>query len=589
MAETDNQEHSKAISDETLVYFGDAIKSLGDGRIEGYLVRFTDETNPDLTGDYFSPETDFGIESGATIPVYYQHGMDSHLKTRKIGRGQVTFDEVGAWLQAQIELRDEYEKGIEQLVAEGKMGWSSGAASHLVEREPVGKSWHIKTWVIAEASLTPTPAEPRNLAVPIKSLFPSEAVVTDKDEQNPTLERPDEVTTIMELEEIKTLIDGAIKTAADEAVKKYAESQPEVKAGFASVQVTEDETDRALKGFTPRDFIQAVKRAAYQPHDIDKRLLAHQERAIKDLKASGLNENIPSQGGFLVQQDVAAGILDKMWGVGTVLSRFAAIPVSGNGLVLNGVDETSRSDGYRMGGVQGYWLEEGGTKTATKPKFYQVDLKLKKVCAAAYATDELLEDASALESWLLSEVPNELRFKVEAAIINGDGVGKPLGILPSPALVSIARVDASEIDSVDVAKLWALRYPGANDYVWFCNANIMPQLLNMSIGNYPIYLPPGGYSAAPYGSLLGRPIIETEYNPGLGTLGDILLASPSQYALISKGGVKSASSIHVQFLTDETTFRWTYRVDGQPKWAAGVTAYASTDTISPFVALTASS
>jgi HK97 family phage major capsid protein len=376
------------------------------------------------------------------------------------------------------------------------------------------------------------------------------------------------------------MLEGVAAQAADAAVKAFAEKQPEVKAGY-NVEVTGDEADRALEGkpFKSGEFFKAVKNAAMYPSQIDQRLLP--------LKASGMNEAIPSQGGFLVTPDIASGIQQAMWGVGSILSLFNPITVSGNGLTINAIDETSRANGSRMGGVLGYWLEEGGTKTATKPKFRQIELKLKKVAAACYATDELLEDATALESWITNNVPDELRFQVEAAIINGNGVGKPLGILQSPALVSAVRTDASEIDALDVTRMWSLRYPGANDYVWFINANTTPQLYNMSIGQQPVFMPPGGLSGSQYGSLLGRPVIETEYNPGLGTLGDILLVSPSQYAMITKGGVQSASSIHVQFLTDETTFRFVYRVDGEPSWASAVTAYASTDSISPFVALAA--
>ena len=44
-----------------------------------------------------------------------------------------------------------------------------------------------------------------------------------------------------------------------------------------------------------------------------------------------------------------------------------------------------------------------------------------------------------------------------------------------------------------------------------------------------------------YGSILGRPVIETEYDPYLGTLGDILLVSPSQYLSITNGGMQIAN------------------------------------------------
>jgi len=90
----------------------------------------------------------------------------------------------------------------------------------------------------------------------------------------------------------------------------------------------------------------------------------------------------------------------------------------------------------------------------------------------------------------------------------------------------------------------------------------------------------------PYGTILGRPVVETEYNPSLGTLGDILLVSPSQYYLIDKAGVQTASSIHVAFVNDETAFRFVYRVDGAPLWYTTLTGH-DTSTYSPYVALAA--
>ena len=366
--------------------------------------------------------------------------------------------------------------------------------------------------------------------------------------------------------------------AIDEAVDKAIKSlEPEVKS---DIKVSDDEADRALKGnpFKPVEFFKAVYTAEVYGQT-DPRLLP--------LKATGLNEAIPSEGGFLVTPDIAAGITLNMWGIGTVLSYFNPIQVSGNGLTIRAIDETSRAAGSRMGGVRGYWLGEAEQKTASEPKFRNVDLKLKKVAALVYATDELLEDATALEGWINQNVPNELRFMVEDAIIDGLGVGTPLGILQSGALVSATRTDADEIDAADIARMWARRYVGTNDYIWLANASIMPQLYQLLVGTIPVYQPPGGYSVAPYGTIFGRPVIETEYNPELGKVGDLLLASPSQYAFITKGGIQAASSIHIKFDYDETAFRFVYRCDGQPIWASAVTTFQADTTISPFVALAA--
>lgn len=385
-------------------------------------------------------------------------------------------------------------------------------------------------------------------------------------------------------EEIKTSppidIEAIVKQAAAEAVKAYTDSQPKVRGGY-DVEVTEDETDRSLKAkpFTAGEFFQAVKMAGIYPGQEEPRLSA--------FKATGLNEAQPSQGGYLLPPQIASGIFQSMWGVGSVLSHFNPIRVSGNSLTINAIDETSRADGSRMGGVQGYWLAEAAQKTASKPKFRQIELKLKKVAALCYATDELLADATALESWIANEVPAELRFKVEDAIINGDGVGKPLGILKSGSLVSATRTDDNEIDAYDIGRMWARRLPGFNDYIWLVNPAVFPQLLNMTIGQMPVFAP-SVRADVPYGTLLGRPVIENEYCQKLGDVGDILLASPSAYALITKGGVEAASSIHVKFDYDETCFRFVYRVDGAPYFNAAVTAFDGTNTVSPFVALAAS-
>ena len=571
------------MNEDNLIFYGDAVKVLGENRIGGYLVRYGDATTPDLEGDFFSPETDLGIETQSKIPVYYQHGYDPVLKNRKLCKATAEFQDVGVWLEAQLEMRDEYEKRIMELAAAGKLGWSSGAAGHLVEREQVGKSFHIKSWPIAEASLTPTPAEPRNTVYSVKSLFddinPAQAPPEPDHPTKEDITMTEEIKApVFDQDAFMKKVEESQQKAIEDAVKLVLDAlEPEVKS---DIKVSEDEADRALKGnpFEPVEFFKAVYTAEVYGQT-DQRLLP--------LKATGLNEAIPSEGGFLVTPDIAAGITQNMWGIGTVLSYFNPIQVSGNGLTIRAIDETSRAAGSRMGGVRGYWLGEAEQKTSSKPKFRNVDLKLKKVAALVYATDELLEDATALEGWINQNVPNELRFMVEDAIIDGLGVGTPLGILQSGALVSATRTDADEIDAADIARMWARRYVGTNDYIWLANASIMPQLYQLLVGTIPVYQPPGGYSVAPYGTIFGRPVIETEYNPELGKVGDLLLASPSQYAFITKGGIQAASSIHIKFDYDETAFRFVYRCDGQPIWASPVTTFQADTTISPFVALAA--
>lgn len=154
---------------DTLIQFGGSVKALEGGKVEGYLIIFSDETAPDISHykDYFSPETDFDIETGAKSAVYYEHGLDPVLKRRKLGTGTLEIKSAGVWIEAQLNLRDEYEKAVYELAQKGKLGWSSGTAPHLTEREKKSNgTHHIKHWPLGlDASLTPNPAEPRTAAI----------------------------------------------------------------------------------------------------------------------------------------------------------------------------------------------------------------------------------------------------------------------------------------------------------------------------------------------------------------------------------------------------------------------------------------
>jgi 2'-5' RNA ligase len=160
------------------IILGEAVKALDDGHVEGYLVRFGSAKDTDLEGEFFTKDTDFGFEDGDDLdiymksPIYYAHALDPVLSNRKIGKVKMKRDQVGVWVEGQLNLSDEYEKQIQMMAKAGKLGWSSGTAPHLVSTKSVGKATEILSWQLGlDASLTPRPAEYRNRAVvPLKSI-----------------------------------------------------------------------------------------------------------------------------------------------------------------------------------------------------------------------------------------------------------------------------------------------------------------------------------------------------------------------------------------------------------------------------------
>ncbi len=333
--------------------------------------------------------------------------------------------------------------------------------------------------------------------------------------------------------------------------------------------------------------LQAMARYALsRQQDFDSRLV----RA-----PTGAGEVDPTGGGFLVQTDFATAIFMLAHDMGELFSRVNKIPISANAnsLKMPGVDETSRATGSRWGGVSSYWLGEGVQPTATKPKFRIISFDLKKLFSLMYVTDELLQDAVALNSIASQAFSEEVMFMTEDGIFEGSGAGMPLGIMNSPAKVSVATETGQKTKTIvkeNIDNMWSRLWSRSRkNAVWLINQDIEPQLNQMNqavgTGGQLVYLPPGGLSAAPYASLYGRPVIATEYSSTLGTEGDIMLADVSQYTLVDKGGVQAATSMHAAFLTDEMVFRITYRVDGQPMWHAPLTPFKGSATKSPFITL----
>jgi HK97 family phage major capsid protein len=312
---------------------------------------------------------------------------------------------------------------------------------------------------------------------------------------------------------------------------------------------------------------------------------------------TGAGEIDPSAGGFLVQTDFSTAVFMRAYEMGEILSRVRKMGLStaANSIKIPAVDETSRVTGSRWGGVQSYWVGEGTTPTNTKPKFRLIELDLKKLMSLMYVTDELLADASVLTGIAGEAFSEEIMFMTEDGIFEGDGAGKPLGILNSNCLVTVSKETGQATQTIvyeNVLKMWSRCWGRSRrDAIWTINQDNEPQLYAMSqvIGTagVPVYLPANGISGSPYGTLFGAPVVTLEYNQTVGTLGDIVLADYSQYVLADKGGVQAASSMHVAFLTDEMVFRITYRVDGEPIWNAALTPFHGSNTLSPFVALAA--
>lgn len=312
------------------------------------------------------------------------------------------------------------------------------------------------------------------------------------------------------------------------------------------------------------------------------------------LAVQGMSEGSGADGGYLVMPEFAAGIVDRVY-ANDLWSRTDNYTVTGNNITFNVNAETSRANGSRHGGLRGYWLGEGASMTKSNPTLREVSMKLVKLGVLVYLTNELIEDTgAALQQYVTRKAAEEFNFMIGDALVNGTGVGQPLGILNAPSLVSVAKESgqaAATIVPENVVKMQSRFFaPNDSNSVWLHNQDIGPQLHLMTLGigtaGQVVYMPPGGLSANPYATLQGRPMLATEFNATLGTQGDLIKADLGQVLSISKGGIMSAASIHVEFLTDQLALRFIMRLNAQPWESAPITPYKGTsNTQSNFVTL----
>lgn len=600
-------------------------------------------------GEYFTKATVF--ESPYTfkgaLDVDWEHGHEELDADEVIGYADwrsKSIDEKGIFVKRVLNRRNRYVQWLEPLIEAGLVGTSSRAIEKSIAVNPDGE---ITRWQLERDTLTVTPFEPRMLAenavAALKALHIKLSDVDPEPKSEPvradaegaTTPKADASVVTTEgtanvkanqdssevnnmSEEMKTMLAEGL-TPLNDAVKSIGEKvnkledilKKEPASVAAGVHVepgqkypykafVKDSRGKIVDATGYGEFLQDVVEASQGNRSVSPRLAQTIEHQNKAIKATGLNVAIPSQGGFFVQTDHSAELIRNMFDVGTVLGQVRRIPLGPNAdsVTLNGVDETSRATTI-WGGILAYWVAEAVAPTPTKPKFRQIKLEVKGLSALYYATDKLLRTATALGAVVADGFREAMTLRVEKAIFDGDGAGKPIGLLSATLLatggstVSVAKESGQDADTVifeNTSKMWAQLLGGAKKNAnWYINTDVNPQLDSLALIAGTAAIPPRyvDFGADGVMRMRGRPVIESEHCKTVGDQGDIILWDPTSYLFTDLGAVEEASSIHVAFTTAETVFRYLYYCDGQPMLAQALTPENGTNKLSTQVVLDA--
>ena len=258
MADETKSKENKSLElgdDDEIISYGGVVKSLDNGTITGQLIQFTTAKDPDLTGDYFSKES--VIQIGAEMPVYYMHGRDSKIGKTRIGTASIKQDDVAIWAETQLNLRNEYEKAIAKMAAAGKLGYSSGSLPYLMDRKVIGDGKSLITnWVVGEVSLTPMPAEARNI-VSVKSLSTLPGGVAEDGEQNQS--KPIH-------KESKDMDENEVKSIVAQSVAAALEEQNKAQKAIADAKAAQEAHDADVRREAEKSLMESLtKKGALRP------------------------------------------------------------------------------------------------------------------------------------------------------------------------------------------------------------------------------------------------------------------------------------------------------------------------------------
>lgn len=301
-----------------------------------------------------------------------------------------------------------------------------------------------------------------------------------------------------------------------------------------------------------------------------------------------------ASGGFLVPERLRAELLSLSLENSIVRSRARTIPMDSARVPFPTIDSTSNASTV-YGGIAAYWTEEGASLTESEATFGRVVLDASKLTTYCEVPNELLQDSIVSFAALIEQLfPAAIAWFEDIAFIRGHGVGQPLGVMLSPALVSVAKETNQAADTIlweNIVKMYARMLPGSlNSAVWLANIDTFPQLATMSLavgtGGSAIWLNNG--VAGPPMTILGRPVIFTEKMETVGGGGsgkDIAFIDFGYYLIGDRMQMRAESSPHVKFQNDITAYRVIERVDGRGWLQSAVTPNKGTNTLSPFVTL----
>lgn len=284
-------------------------------------------------------------------------------------------------------------------------------------------------------------------------------------------------------------------------------------------------------------------------------------------------------GGYLVPQRYAADIIDDALSMEVVRPRATVIPMRDGGSSLKiPVFDNEDTSSALFGGLSMAWTGEGVTLGTQTPGLRELELTPNKGGFIVKVSNEALRDATlggGLDRQLQRIMARTIARGLESAFISGNGVNKPYGGRDHVSSITTTRAGAGAIAYADLTSLYSDMAPEfVADAVWMVSPSAVPQLMSVVDSNNNLVWLPGTAGSISQGvpqQLFGRPVLISPHCASLGSRGDLMFVSWSQYIIAMSLDIAVQVSEHIYFTSDATAFRVLVRVDGQPAYSKKLT------------------
>ena len=265
-----------------------------------------------------------------------------------------------------------------------------------------------------------------------------------------------------------------------------------------------------------------------------------------------LTEGTDTSGGYLVPDEYDARLIEKLDEDNVMRSLGTVIQTSGERKINVAASKPAAS-----------WIEEGGELVFSDPQFSQIILDAYKLSVAVKVSEELLADnAYDLEGWLINSFSRALANSEEEAMVIGDGISKPTGILTSGEVGITTAGNKIEADEI-IDLIYKLKRLYRSNAVFLTADSTLAAIRKMkdSTGQY-LWQP--ALTAGEPDRLLGYPVCTSAFVPAVASGQPVLAFGDMSYYNIGDRGVRSFAALHELYAgVGQVAFVCKERVDGK--------------------------